>query len=52
MTLNQTVRTGTSDLHRGITECKRGCKHIINLLKNETGDLLTDPNTILNRWKN
>jgi hypothetical protein len=36
------------DLYRGINEFKKGT----NLVKDEWGDLLADPEEILNRWKN
>jgi hypothetical protein len=39
------------DLYRGINEFKRGYQPRNNLVKDENGDLLADPNTILNRWK-
>jgi hypothetical protein len=40
------------DLYRGINELKKGYQSRTNLLKDERGDLLADPHTILNRWKN
>jgi hypothetical protein len=40
------------DLYRGINEFKKGCQPRTNLVKDEGGDLLVDPNKILNRWKN
>jgi hypothetical protein len=40
------------DLYRGITEFKKGYQPISNLVKDERGDLLVDPQKILTRWKN
>jgi hypothetical protein len=42
----------TRDLHRTIHEFKRGYQPRNNLVKDENGDLLADPHSILNRWKN
>jgi hypothetical protein len=52
MSLNQTVRTRTSDLYRSINEFKKGYQHRTNLLKDEKGDLLADHHKIVNRWMN
>jgi hypothetical protein len=40
------------DLYRGITEFKKGYQPKTNLVNDERGDLLVDPQTILTRWKN
>jgi hypothetical protein len=40
------------DLYRGITEFEKGYQPKTNLVKDERGDLLTDPQKILTRWKN
>jgi hypothetical protein len=40
------------DLYRGITEFKKGYQPKTNLVKDERGDLLADPQKILTRWKN
>jgi hypothetical protein len=40
------------DLYRGIKEFKKGYQPRTNFVKDERGDLLADPRTILNRWKN
>jgi hypothetical protein len=40
------------DLYRGITEFKKGYKPKTNLVKDERGDLLADPQKIFTRWKN
>jgi hypothetical protein len=39
------------DLYRGITEFKKGYQPKTNLVKDERGDLLADPQNILTRWK-
>jgi hypothetical protein len=46
--MNKNVR----ELHRGINEFKKGYQPRTNLVKDERGDLLADPQKILNRWKN
>jgi hypothetical protein len=40
------------DLHRGINEFKKGFQIKINILKDKNGNLLADPQSVLNRWKN
>jgi hypothetical protein len=40
------------DLYWGINEFKKGFQPRTNLLKNEMGDLLADPQKIVNRWMN
>jgi hypothetical protein len=40
------------DMYRGITEFKNGNQPKTNLVKDERGDLLADPQKILTRWKN
>jgi hypothetical protein len=40
------------NLYRGITEFKKGYQPKTNLIKDERGDLLADPQKILTRWKN
>jgi hypothetical protein len=40
------------DLYRGNNEFKRSYQPRTNLVKDENGDLLSDPHNILNRWKN
>jgi hypothetical protein len=40
------------DLYRGINEFKKGYKPRINIINDENGNLLADPQSILNRWKN
>jgi hypothetical protein len=40
------------DMYRGITEFKKGYQPKTNLVKDERGHLLVDPQKILTRWKN
>jgi hypothetical protein len=40
------------DLYRGIKEFKKGYQPKINIIKDENGNLIADPQNILNRWKN
>jgi hypothetical protein len=40
------------DLYRGINEFKKGYQPTINIIKDENGNLLADPESVLNRWKN
>jgi hypothetical protein len=40
------------DLYRSITEFRKGYQPKTNLVKDERGDLLADPQKILTRWKN
>jgi hypothetical protein len=39
-------------LYRGINEFKKEYQPRINIIKDEIGNLLADPQIILNRWKN
>jgi hypothetical protein len=38
-------------LYRGINEFKKGYQHRINIKKDENGNLIADPQKVLNRWK-
>jgi hypothetical protein len=40
------------DLYRDINEFKKGCQSRINIIKDENGNLIADPQNVLNRWKN
>jgi hypothetical protein len=40
------------DLYRGINEFKKEYLPRINIIKDENGNLLADPQNVLNRWKN
>jgi hypothetical protein len=40
------------DLYRGINEFKKGYRPRINIIKDENGNLLADPQNVLSRWKN
>jgi hypothetical protein len=50
--MNLQMNKNRRDLQRGINELKRGYQPRSNLVKDENGDLLSDSNNILNRWKN
>jgi hypothetical protein len=39
------------DLYRGINEFKKGYQPGINIIKDENGNLLADPQSVFNRWK-
>jgi hypothetical protein len=39
-------------LYRGINEFKKGYQARINIIKDENGNLLADPQSALNMWKN
>jgi hypothetical protein len=38
-------------LYQGIDEFKKGYKPRINIIKDKNDNLLTDPHSVLNRWK-
>jgi hypothetical protein len=40
------------DLYRDINEFKKGYQPRINIIKDENGNLIADPQNVLNRWKN
>jgi hypothetical protein len=40
------------DLYRDINEFKKGYQPRINIIKDENGNLLADPQSVLNMWKN
>jgi hypothetical protein len=40
------------DLYRGTNEFKKGYQPRINIIDVENGNLLADPQSVLNRWKN
>jgi hypothetical protein len=40
------------DLYRSINEFKKGFQPRINIIKDENGNLIADPQNVLNRWKN
>jgi hypothetical protein len=47
------IKTKTfRDLYRDINEFKKGYQPRINIIKDENGNLLADPQSVLNRWKN
>jgi hypothetical protein len=39
-------------LYRGINEFKKEYPPRINIIRDENGNLLADPQNVLNRWKN
>jgi hypothetical protein len=39
-------------LYKGINEFKKRYQSRINIIKDENGNLLADPQNVLNRWKN
>jgi hypothetical protein len=39
-------------LYRGRNAFRKGYRPRINIVKDETGNLLADPHSVLNRWKN
>jgi hypothetical protein len=45
--INKNIR----DLYKGISEFKKGYQPRINIIKDENGNLLADPQSVLNRWK-
>jgi sulfatase maturation enzyme AslB (radical SAM superfamily) len=40
------------DFYKGINEFKKGYQPTINITKDKNGNLLADPQNVLNRWKN
>jgi hypothetical protein len=40
------------DLYRGINEFRKGYQPRVSIIKDENGNLLADPQSVLNRWKN
>jgi hypothetical protein len=40
------------DMYRRINKFKKGFQPRINIIKDENGNLLADPQSVLNRWKN
>jgi hypothetical protein len=40
------------DLYRGINEFKKGYQPRINIIKEDNGNMIADPQSVLNRWKN
>jgi hypothetical protein len=40
------------DLYRGINEFRKGYQPRINIIRDENGNLLADPQRFLNMWKN
>jgi hypothetical protein len=40
------------DLYRGINEFKKGYQSRVDIIKDENGNMIADPQSVLNRWKN
>jgi hypothetical protein len=52
MSFKLTIKTkNIRHLYRGINEFKKGYQPRINIIKDENGNLLADPQSVLNRWK-
>jgi hypothetical protein len=51
MRLKLIIKTKMRDLYRGINVFKKGYHTIINIIKDENGNLLADLQNVLNRWK-
>jgi hypothetical protein len=51
MSLKLIIKTKTLEICRGINEFKKGYQLRINIIKDESGNLLEDPQKVLNRWK-
>jgi hypothetical protein len=49
---NNSKNKNIRDLYRGINEFKKDCQPRINIMKDENGNLFTDPQSLLNMWKN
>jgi hypothetical protein len=48
-----TIKTKICEIfYRGINEFKKGYQPRINIIKDENGNLIADPQNVLNRWKN
>jgi hypothetical protein len=46
------IKKNIRDLYRDTNEFKKGNQPRINIIKDENGNLLADPQNFLNRWKN
>jgi hypothetical protein len=49
---NKNKNKNIRDLYRGINEFKKGHQLRINIIKDVYGNLIADPQNVLNRWKN
>jgi hypothetical protein len=49
---NNKIKKNIRDLYRGINEFKKGYRPRINIIRDENGNLIADPQSVLNRWKN
>jgi hypothetical protein len=50
MRLKLIKNKNTRDLYTGENEIRKGKKPGINIIKDENGNLLADPQNVLNRW--
>ena len=48
---NNSENKNIRDLYKGIKDFKKGYQARVNVIKNENQELLTDSNSIFNRWK-
>jgi hypothetical protein len=46
------IKKNIRDLYRDINEFKKGYHPTISIIKDENGNLIADPQSVLNRWKN
>jgi hypothetical protein len=52
MSLKLIIKTkNIRDLYRDINGFKKGYQPRINIIKDENGNLIADPQSVLNRWK-
>jgi hypothetical protein len=51
-TLETNNKKNIKGLYRGINEFKEGYQTRINVIKDENGNLLADPKSVLTRWRN
>jgi hypothetical protein len=52
MSLKLIIKTNITDLYRDINKSKKVYQPRINITKDENGNLLANPQNVLNRWKN
>jgi hypothetical protein len=50
--LSSSKNKNIRDMYRGINEFKKGYQPRTNMVKDERCNLLADPHTVLNMWKN
>jgi hypothetical protein len=52
MSLKLIIKTKISEICTEVNEFKNGYQLRINIIKDENGNLLADPQSVSNRWKN